>query len=117
MILYIAGPMSGLPEYNYPAFRAAEKALRAKGYDVLNPVDIEQHNPTPGTPQAWEWYMRHALRMVLDADALALLDGWERSKGASTMEHPVAQGLGMTCQPLEFWLTNDWLAAPFLARA
>ena len=40
---YIAGPMRGIPEYNYPAFMAAEKALEARGWYVHNPaaMDIE----------------------------------------------------------------------------
>lgn len=95
--------MSGLPEFNYPAFNAAAAMLRGLGYDVLNPVDAEQHNPTPGVPQAWDWYMRHALRMVLNADAIALLPGWENSRGA-TVEVYIANALGMETQLLEHWV-------------
>ena len=101
--LYVAGPMTGLPEFNYPAFNAAAKMLRGFGYVVLNPVDAEDHNPTPGTPQEWDWYMRHALRMVLDAEGLALLPGWENSRGAR-LEVQVAQSLGQPCRALEEWV-------------
>ena len=101
--LYVAGPMTGLPEFNYPAFNAAEKMLRGLGYHVLNPVDAEEHNPTPGKPQAWDWYMRHALRMVLNAEGLALLPGWENSRGAR-LEVQVAESLGLRCEPLEHWV-------------
>ena len=103
MRLYIAGPMTGLPEFNYPAFRAAEAALRADGYEVLSPVEAERHNPTPGTPQTWAWYMRHCLRMVADADGIALLDGWWRSRGASLEVH-VARALELPTEPVEHWL-------------
>jgi nucleoside 2-deoxyribosyltransferase len=103
MILYVAGPMTGLPEFNYPAFNAAARMLAGFGYDVLNPVDAEQHNPTPGTPQAWDWYMRHALRMVLQADGIALLTGWENSRGAA-VEVFVAHALGIDALPLEDWV-------------
>ena len=75
MKLYIAGPMTGYPEFNYPAFRMAEAQLRARGYAPLCPVDSEEHNTT-GKPQTWDWYMRHALRMVLAAEGLALIPGW-----------------------------------------
>ena len=102
MILYIAGPMTGIAEFNYPAFRAAETQLRALGYNTLNPVDAEEHNPTPGIPQSWDWYMRHALRMVLDADAIALLPGWQDSRGARLETH-VATALGMDARDLEYW--------------
>lgn len=112
--IYVAGPMTGYPDFNYPAFNAAADSLRAKGFDVLNPVDAEQHNQTPGTPQAWGWYMRHALRMVLDADGLALLDGWEKSKGA-TLEVHVAQRLGLVVALLDDWLEDEDHGAEFLA--
>lgn len=102
--IYVAGPMTGYADFNYPAFNAAADALRAFGHTVLNPVDAEKHNDT-GAPQAWDWYMRHALRMVLEADALALLPGWEASKGA-TLEATVAKALGLPVAPLE-----DWVAA------
>lgn len=101
--LYVAGPMTGLPQFNYPAFNAAAKMLRGFGYRTLNPVDAEALNPTPGTPQPWDWYMRHALRMVLNADALALLPGWEQSRGAS-LEVLVARSLEMATHPLEHWV-------------
>ena len=101
--IYVAGPMAGLPEFNYPAFDAAASALRALGHIALNPTEVERHNPTPGTPQPWDWYMRHALRMVLDAEALALLPGWEQSRGASLEVH-VARALGHDVRPLAEWL-------------
>lgn len=101
--LYVAGPMTGLPEFNYPAFNEAARLLRGFGYAVLNPVDAEQKNPTPGEPQAWDWYMRHALRMVLDADGIALLPNWEGSRGA-VLEVNVARALGMECARLEHWI-------------
>ena len=103
MKLYIAGPMTGLPEFNYPAFDAAEVRLRDKGFEVLNPTSAEVHNPTPGVPQAWDWYMRHALRLVLEADGVAQLRGWGESKGA-TLETAVARSLGLVVLPLEDWL-------------
>jgi len=101
--VYVAGPMTGLPEFNYPAFNAAAATLRGLGYQVLNPVDVEGRNPTPGQPQDWDWYMRHALRMVLDADAIALLPHWEASRGA-TLEVNVARALGMECARLAVWV-------------
>lgn len=107
--IYVAGPMTGLPDYNYPAFNAAAEQLRAAGYAVLNPVDSEKHNPTPGTPQGWDWYMRHALRMVLNVDGLAVLPGWESSKGA-LLEVDVARALALTVRPLDAWLAEQAVA-------
>jgi hypothetical protein len=101
--IYIAGPMSGIEDFNYPAFRAAETQLRALGYDVLNPADIEAENTT-GEPQPWEWYMRAAIHMVARADAMALLPGWENSTGA-TLEHKIGTALKHDIRLLERWLS------------
>ena len=45
MRVYISGPMSGLPELNFPAFHAAAASLRAKGLDVVNPAEINAEHP------------------------------------------------------------------------
>lgn len=104
-LVYVCGPMSGYPAFNYPAFNDAAAELRKAGYAALNPVDSERHNIS-GKPQSWDWYMRHALRMVTDADGIALLPGWEASKGA-TVEVYVARALGMPIRSLAAWLRED----------
>jgi predicted type IV restriction endonuclease len=96
--------MTGFPHFNYPAFDAAEVALRAAGYDVLNPTSSEAENTT-GTPQAWDWYMRRALRMVTEADAIATLEGWQQSRGASLEVH-VATRLCMSIAPVDSWVSQ-----------
>jgi hypothetical protein len=101
MKLYVTGPMTGLPEFNYPAFRAAGARLQLAGFEVLNPIDAEEHNVT-GQPQAWDWYMRHALRMVLDADGLAVLPGAALSRGARLEIH-VAAALGLPIRDVAVW--------------
>ena len=108
--LYVAGPMSGLPDFNYPAFNHAADRLRAFGYETLNPADLEALNPTAGVPQKWDWYMRHALRMVLDSEAIALLPGWELSRGANLELH-IADQLGMPVKAWHTWLCDTGTAA------
>ena len=100
--LYIAGPMSGLPDYNYPAFRAAHAVLTAQGYDVVTPSDIAGDATRP-----WSWWMRRALALLIQCDSVALLPGWERSRGAR-LEADVAGRLGM---PL--YLYEAGTLAPF----
>jgi hypothetical protein len=51
MLIYVAGPMTGLPDFNYPAFRAAAAELREAGFDVEDPSTNE--NPTPGDYHGW----------------------------------------------------------------
>ena len=90
MRVYIAGPMTGLPDDNYPAFHAAAEKLRAAGFVVENPAE----NDPPADP-TWENWLRIALRQMLTCDAVVLLPGWHRSKGAR-LESQVAEQLGLT---------------------
>jgi len=74
--IYLSGPMTGLPNGNRPAFMEAAQALRARGFRVINPAEF-------GSPED-DWYaaMRRDIRMLMDADAVVTLPGWERSRGA-----------------------------------
>lgn len=98
--LYIAGKMTGLPDFNFPAFNAAAFALRSLGFEVENPAE----NPAPPCG-SWLAYMRMAVRQVSAVDAIVLLPGWEDSKGAQ-VEYQLAVGLGLQVWPLEFALTR-----------
>lgn len=98
MKLYVAGPMTGVPRYNFPAFRAAAAALHGRGYDVLDPSRHGADRPGYG----WSNYMRLGLRDVLAADGVALLPGWESSRGA-TLEIQVAEALDMPIRALNEW--------------
>jgi hypothetical protein len=100
-ILYIAGPMSGYADMNYPAFFDAEEQLRDAGFHrILNPARaIVSRNGT------YEQFMRSGLRMVLDSTALVLLPGYEASPGA-TWELDTAVRLGMPFGTLEAWLAK-----------
>lgn len=87
--LYLAGPMSGLPELNFPAFHAEAARLRSLGFDVVNPAEL-----CDDIAGAWAQCMRRDLAALLTCEGIALLPGWERSRGA-TLEHHVAKALGM----------------------
>lgn len=87
--VYLAGPMSGLPDFNYPAFHEAAGRLRATGLHVENPAE----NPVPACG-SWEAYMRMAIPQMLTCDAVALLPGWQKSRGARLEAH-VAGELGL----------------------
>lgn len=87
--IYLSGPMTGLPNLNFPAFRIEAARLRAMGYEVVNPAEL---NPDPNAD--WHECMRHDLAELLKCDAVALLDGWQRSAGAHLEMH-VAHRVGM----------------------
>ena len=103
--LYIAGPMTGLPAFNYPAFEKAAGDLIAAGYEVLSPHTIDATEDTEPGSQTWEWYMRRALSMMLRCDGVALLPGWRKSRGA-LIEVRLAEDVGM-----RLWSVKQWLLA------
>ena len=87
--IYISGPMTGMPELNFPAFHAEAARLTALGYEVVNPAEL---NPDPET--GWHECMRNDLAALLTCDALALMDGWQKSAGAHLEMH-VAHRVGI----------------------
>ena len=88
--IYISGPMTGLPSSNRPAFFNAEAALYIQGFrDVANPARIEGDDVKP-----WDWWMRHALEMLLACQTIVMLPGWVDSRGAM-LEHHIARSLDM----------------------
>lgn len=110
MKIYVAGPMRGIPEFNFPAFNTAAAILRGKGHEVFNPAerDNERHGKdiSIGNIAGCEetaakehgFSLREALADDTDwicrhADAIALLPGWENSKGAKA-ELALSEALG-----------------------
>jgi Domain of unknown function (DUF4406) len=117
MKIYVGGPMRGIPEFNFPAFHEAAAYLRARGHVVFNPAerDIEHHgtdiskdNATGDEALAVAQHgfnLREALKddltyICLEADAIALLPGWEKSRGANA-EVATAVALGLQVIHLE----------------
>jgi len=113
MKIYIAGPMRGIAEFNFPAFFAAEELLKADGHTVFNPArrDEEAHgvgfadgNTTGDEVAAAQkgFSLREALKddtswIALNAEGIYLLPGWENSKGARA-EKALADALGLDIQ-------------------
>ncbi|OBS10807.1 DUF4406 domain-containing protein [Acidihalobacter prosperus] len=92
MKIYIAGPMTGLPDNNYPAFHRMADELRAHGYHVENPAENASNPPPCGT---WTGWMRLAIAQLIRCDHILMLNGWQNSRGA-LIEHRLACDLGLT---------------------
>ena len=101
---YVAGPVAGVPDFR-ERFAAAVPAVEALGYEVVNPCDIAPADHDGECPPGYDpgegaWhtssacYMRADLRALLGCDAIYLLPGWSRSRGA-TVEHAVAVACGI----------------------
>lgn len=87
--IYISGPMTGIPESNFPAFHAEAERLRTLGYDVVNPAEIDH----PDGSKYNDW-LRADLVQLLTCDTIAVLDGWLNSNGAQ-LEVQLAHRIGM----------------------
>jgi hypothetical protein len=96
--IYVSGPMTGMPGLNFPAFNAAAAALRGRGFEAVNPVEI---NPDHDAP--WQQCLRQDIKALCDCDAVALLPGWQNSNGAQLELH-LAHRLGLKIDTLDRWL-------------
>ena len=79
-VVYLSGPMTGLPGFNLRAFHAAELALSSLGIRVLNPA-----KQPPGL--TWTEYMRADLELLREATAVLMLADWQESRGARIERH------------------------------
>lgn len=98
MKLYLSGPMTGIPEYNYPSFHTAKEALEARGYDVVSPADLPIRDD-------WEWvdYILVDIGSVFNVDGVARLEGWQASNGAR-IECRIAAERGIPIEQVGYWL-------------
>lgn len=93
--LYVAGPMSGYPQFNFPAFDAAIERLGKRGYIAVPPVDLldpearriclasmDGKLAKVGNKE-WADFLSEDVKLIAkDVDGVAVLEGWERSRGA-----------------------------------
>ena len=110
MRVYLAGPMTGYPAFNYPAFDKAATDLRERGHDVQSPAEMDDpalraiivQSPDGDlkalqaqTGEGYGNFLARDIQIVAsDAiEAVVVLPGWERSRGA-TLEVHVAKELG-----------------------
>ncbi|MDP9011108.1 MAG: DUF4406 domain-containing protein [Pseudomonadota bacterium] len=113
MNLYLAGPMRGIPGFNFPKFDEVTATLRFIGHTVFSPAEhdrecgfAELENSPDGSDESTEragFSLAEALIADLtyiarEADGVYLLPGWEKSKGCAA-EVALATALG---KPLFF---------------
>jgi len=87
--IYISGPMTGIADFNYPAFNKKAKALKKVGYKVCNPAKIKHKDKNN-----WTMCLKESIIKMLTCDTVFLLDGWEKSDGA-TIEKELAEKVNM----------------------
>jgi len=79
--IYLSGPMTGLPEFNYPLFHRTARRLREEGHFVFNPAEYPYDGPLEDFPVRTA-FADYAEFICLEATAIYLLPGWQRSQGA-----------------------------------
>lgn len=98
MKYYLAGPMTGIEKFNFPLFHSAAAALRAKGYEIISPAEVdgpeiakEANASADGKLDAngkiaghtWGDLLSRDVKIVADeVDGIVFLPGWEKSRGA-----------------------------------
>ncbi len=121
MRLYLAGPMTGIPQFNYPAFDEGKRVLKHHGYDVISPNESDAPEIRAAATFSQEGALddlpgfdlrQTALQNVLDigkCDGIALLSGWQASSGV-THEIATAVRFRLPVAPIQLWLacTDFW---------
>lgn len=101
-MIYISGPITGDKAYRQK-FRAAAEQLKARGYNVVNPAELDDVLPVES--MTWSQILDHCLDLLGRCDAVVVLPGWEESRGCNR-EVGYAQGVGMIILPIEELLQN-----------
>lgn len=106
MKLYLAGPMRGIPEFNFPKFFALAEMVEGMGHDVFNPAHEDmkagfQPAGLTGDEDLAELgfdlsgaYMRDLMFICNSAEGVMVMPGWHRSRGA-VAEVAVARSLDL----------------------
>jgi hypothetical protein len=96
---YISSKMSGMPEYNFPAFKIKAKALRSRGYKIWNPAD---HNPK--RCKTWTDFIRDDLSTLnKKCKGIYMFGSWYLSHGA-LVELIGSHRMGLDIEIEQWWL-------------
>lgn len=89
-MVYLSGPMTGIPKYNYPFFNDVARLLRSAGFAVKNPAE----NFGGDTSRPRLAYMKKDIDSLAKCQRILLLPDWESSQG-SCLEAALAKELGL----------------------
>ena len=110
MNIYVIGPVTGKENENREEFERVRDELIASPH--THNVDIPHNHVEPwdewrdamcGSIRAMLWLARYSGVGDIPGFGIAMLDGWEHSRGAR-IEHDLAEALGIECRPWREWL-------------
>jgi hypothetical protein len=102
MMVYLMGPMRGLPDHNAERFYSAASQLKAMGFSVFNPAEFIDDSKT--IAQCLDFDVPYLIK----SDFLLALPGWQFSEGAIA-EHAVANTLNIPTLTLQDLMSEDHL--------
>ena len=107
--VYLGGPMTGIPQFNFPAFDEAAQELRREGYDIVSPAELDtpevrealMKSPTGSWDdfpdrETYGKYLGRDVELLIDGgiDGMFVLPGWKNSYGTATETFVIAAVLG-----------------------
>ena len=98
--LYLSGRITGESGYQMKFMDAAYELMKAGYEGIENPCCYASADDD------WNTAMRKVLAVMLTSDGVALLPGWEDSKGAM-IEARLARELGLIVKPLAAWIAEE----------
>jgi hypothetical protein len=116
MKVYLAGPMSGIPQFNFPAFRDATARLRSQGFEVVSPQEEDEksgigeaaNKSITGNPadlkETWGQILARDVCMLADdgIQGIVFLPDWQKSRGAR-----LEAFVGLLQKEMKFFLFSD----------
>lgn len=85
MKLYLAGPMNGIAQHNYPAFWEYADILRRNGHEVISPAELHPEAidvPTDQEAEKRTEYLAADFAALITCDGISLLPGFGLSQGS-----------------------------------
>jgi len=79
--VYLSGPITGKPNLNIDEFQKYEDKFKELNFEVVNPHKLHTEEETKRF--GWHEFMRRDIKAMCDCDFVAVLNDWEKSKGAN----------------------------------
>jgi len=95
---YLAGPMTGIPQFNIPAFDEATATLRSQGCTIVSPAERDTYETRKAAldsksgshadlsiAETYGDMLSRDMKIIADeVDGIVFLPGWHESRGART---------------------------------